>query len=166
MRGRLLCLVILGALASPLPPALAPAPVAAAQSTATCVHRWTDDVTPGVGPTMQRATFSSHGETGAIECQGEIMGRRVTGPGTFGEEGVVEGTCGSGTGSATFSFTVVTSGGPLHLRMPVSFTYGPLTGVTTSESFPGVFVVVPMMGDCLTAPVTRIAVTRAGMLRT
>ncbi len=145
-------------------------PVAAAESnveadsTASCLHSWTDSVSPGLTTTPQTATFTSHGETGTIHCQGLVKGHQVTGPGTFGEEGLFEGTCLSGSGMAVFSFTIPTTGGQARFRIPVTFTYGLGLGSTSSEAFPGAFVVVPTAGDCLITPITEIAVVRLGIL--
>jgi hypothetical protein len=99
----------LGALAVILPP-LHSGPAAAAGSTAMCFHQWNDTVTPGVTTSRMRAAVSSHGETGTIQCSGNVRGQQVTGPGTFGE-------------------------------------------------------VRPVTGDCVTTPITEIAVSRAGLLQ-
>jgi hypothetical protein len=157
----LLCAVALAVIG----PSLHASPAAAAGSSAACVHRWTDTVTPGTTTSTQRAVFSSHGETGTIQCSGTVQGRQVTGPGTFGEEGVIEASCDSGRGQALFSITLPTSGGPVHLRIPVTFTLGPGTGHAEGDVFPGAFVVRPVQGDCVTTPATEIAVTRFGLLQ-
>ena len=162
-RTRLL-LVCLGVLA-PITMAAGAVPAAAASSSAVCFHQWTDTLSPGATTTPQRAAFSSHGETGVIQCSGTVRGLQVTGQGTFGEEGHVEGSCSSGTGHALFSFTLPTSGGAQHFQFPVTFTFGPGLGQTSSDVFPGVFAVRPVKGDCLTTPVTEIGVSRFGMLQ-
>jgi hypothetical protein len=159
-----LLLLCLGALV-PLSPAAGLAPVAAAGSTAICFHQWTDTLIPGATTTPQHSTFSSHGETGVIQCSGTVRGAQVTGQGKFGEEGAVHGSCSSGTGEALFSFTLPTSAGPQHFRFLVTFTFGPGVGQTSSDIFPGGFTVRPMRGDCLTTPVTEIAVSRLGVLQ-
>lgn len=137
---------------------------AGAESTATCVHRWTDSLSPGLTTTPGKAAFTSHGETGTIDCYGEVRGQRVTGTGTFGEEGVFEGTCAFGSSSAVFSFTIPTAGGPAKFEMPVTFTYAGF-GSTSSDVFPGAFAIIPTAGDCLTTPITKVAVTRVGSLK-
>lgn len=162
-RARLL-LLCAGALAAIVPP-LHGGPVAAAGSSAVCVHRRTDTVTPGTATTTRRAVFTSHGETGTIRCTGTVLGRDVTGPGSFGEDGVVVASCTSGRGQALFSITLPTSGGPVHLRVPVTLSFGPGAGQTSSTDFPGAFVIRPVRGDCVTTPVTEIEVTRTGVLR-
>jgi hypothetical protein len=144
--------------------ALLPGPAAAAKSTAHCSHQWIDTLSPGVSMQRQKVAFSSHGQTGTIRCHGSVDGRRVTGPGTFGEEGTYDGTCSSGTGTATFSITLPTDQGRLELRMPVAFTFTGF-GITTSKAFPGVFGFAPLAGDCLTAPITKVAIFRVGTLK-
>jgi hypothetical protein len=141
-----------------------PAAAAIAKSTARCWHRWTDTLSPGVTTQRQTVAFTSGGETGTIDCRGSVEGRRITGPGTFGEQGTYDGSCTSGSGSATFSMTLPTASGPLKLRMPVVFTFAGF-GVTTTKTFPGVFFFAPLAGNCLT-PVTKIAIFRAGTLKT
>lgn len=139
--------------------------VAAAKSTAHCWHTWTDSISPGVSTTRREVALTSNGETGTIHCKGSVEGKRVTGPGTFGEVGMFDGTCAGGTGSATFSFTLPTTAGPVKLRMPVTFTIAGF-GSTTSKEFPGAFLFAPLTGNCLTEPITKVAVYRAGTLKT
>lgn len=166
MRGvRTRLLPLCAAALAAIVPSLHASPAAAAGSSAACVHRWTDTVSPGTTTATQRVVFSSHGETGTIRCSGTVQGRQVTGPGTFGEEGVIEGSCSSGRGQALFSITLPTDGGPVHLRIPVTFTLGPGGGQTAGDVFPGAFVVRPVKGDCVTTPATEIAVTRFGLLQ-
>ncbi len=158
----------LGALVSLLVSSLYAMPIAGAQgtaSTAVCVHRWTDSISPGLTITARQVTFTSHGETGTITCIGQVNGNTVTGTGTFGEVGTFRGTCASGNGSATFSFTVPTTAGPATFSVPVTFTYAAGVGLSSSAVFPGTFVVVPTAGDCLLTPVSRIAVVRVGVLQ-
>jgi hypothetical protein len=138
---------------------------AAARSIAHCRHTWIDSISPGVSMKRQKVDLTSNGETGTIRCRGFVEGKRVTGPGTFGEVGTFDGTCAGGTGSATFSFTLPTTAGPVKLRIPVTFTVMGF-GSTTSDVFPGKFLFDPLAGNCLTAPITRIRVFRAGTLKT
>jgi hypothetical protein len=159
-----LLLLCLGTLALVLP-SLRVHPAAAAGGSAMCSHQWNDSIDPGVTTTRKHAVVSSHGETGTIQCSGTVRGQQVTGPGTFGEEGVVDGDCSSGTGQVLFSFTLPTAGGPMRLRFPVSFSFGPGAGQTSSDVFPGAFLVRPVTGDCVTTPITEIAVSRVGLLQ-
>ncbi|MGH2690055.1 MAG: hypothetical protein ACRDKW_14800 [Actinomycetota bacterium] len=147
--------------------ALFPAPVTAAvPSRAVCVATWTDSVSPGASLTPGTSTFSSGGQTGSISCAGSVMGHDVTGPGTIGEEGRAQGTCTAGTGSATFHMTIPTTGGPVDLSFPVEFTIAGAVGSRPGGPMPGGFVFAPLEGDCVTTPVTRIAVVMYGVLST
>jgi hypothetical protein len=47
----------------------------------------------------------------------------------------------------------------------VSFSLGPGAGQTSSDVFPGAFLVRPVTGDCVTTPITEIAVSRVGLLQ-
>ena len=67
-------------------------------------------------------------------------------------------------GQGTFG-ALPTSGGAQHFQFPVTFTFGPGLGQTSSDVFPGAFAVRPVKGDCVTTPVTEIAVSRLGVLQ-
>lgn len=90
----------------------------------------------------------------------------MTGPGTFGEEGVVEGTCSSGSGEVNFSFTIPTTAGDQKFSLTFPFVYGPGGGTARTDVFPGVFVFFPKTGDCINAPITEFNVLRSAMLLT
>jgi hypothetical protein len=138
--------------------------VAAAGTSASCFHTWIDSITPGVTATPQRSSFTSGGERWAITCQGMVRGRQVTGPGTFGEEGVLEGSCSSGSGMVNFSFTIPTTGGDQRFHLRFAFTFGPGIGGSSNDPFPGVFAFSPKTGDCVTAPVTEVNIVRTAVL--
>jgi hypothetical protein len=148
-------------------PASARAEVAGpSASRAVCVAHWTDSVTPGISMTPSVGTFTSNGQTGTITCVGSVAGHAVTGPGTFGEQGTASGTCASGSGTAIFSMTIPTDGGPVTLTMPAAFTFAAGIGFRPTGSFPGGFVFAPTRGDCVLTPVTQIAVVLHGTLLT
>jgi hypothetical protein len=67
-------------------------PAGAAGSAAYCFHTWTDTAAPGVSTNPGRSTFTSNGEKWDLLCQGMVRGHEVTGWGTFGEYGFIEGT--------------------------------------------------------------------------
>jgi hypothetical protein len=56
-------------------------------------------------------------------------------------------------------------GGSVHQAFPVTFSFGPGAGQTSSDVFPGAFLVRPVIGDCVTTPITEIAASRAGLLQ-
>lgn len=128
--------------------------VNAAESVATCYGAWHMSFSPGVGATQAKSTFTTNGETGTITCVGSLEGHQITGPGTFGQEGVFEGMCLQGTASSTITITIPTSGGPQKLSFVNNMVTGPGFGFKFSESLVGPmsFAFLPIAGDCLTAP--------------
>ena len=136
----------------------------AAGSVAYCFHAWTDTASPGVGATASKSTFTSNGEKWDLVCQGLVRGHPVTGKGTFGEDGVIDGSCSSGGGKVNFSFTIPTAGGVQKFRLNFEFVYGPGGGTAKTSDFPGVFVFYPTAGDCMNAPVTEFNVVRNAVL--
>jgi hypothetical protein len=144
---------------------LLPAPSAhAADSIASCFHSWTDTVSPGVGTTPDRSEFTSNGEKWPLICEGFVRGYRVTGPGTFGEYGVIDGACLAGKGEAHFSFTIPTTAGKERFRLTFPLVYGAGGGKSDTDDFPGAFLFYPTEGDCLNKPVTEIKVVRSAVL--
>lgn len=133
-------------------------------TSATCHHTWTDTVSPGVTTTAHRSTFTSNGERWPLVCQGLVRGYEVTGPGTFGESGVLDGSCSAGTGMVDFSFTLPTRDGAERFHMTFHFTFGLGVGESSNELFPGLFVFTPRTGDCVRTPVTEVDIVRAGLL--
>lgn len=141
-------------------------PAGAAGSVAYCFHTWTDTATPGVSTTPARSEFTSNGEQWDLICQGRVRGHEVTDWGTFGEAGVIEGTCSAGQGKVNFSFTIPTTGGEQKFRLTFPFVYGPGGGTAQTTDFPGVFVFFPTAGDCTNTPVTEFKVIRNATLFT
>ena len=145
------------------PPALS-----AQASVASCSGTWNVSFSsPGVGLTARQVTFVSH--NGTVNCVGAVAGSLVTGPGTFTEEGVLDGTCLAGTGSAVFSIAVPTLAGPAAVRnVPFRMSTALGFGFKYSDSFIGplTFIYVPTQGNCLTVGVTEIAVVAQFLLTT
>jgi hypothetical protein len=140
---------------------------AAPASQAVCIGQWQDTVTPGIALTPSTATFTSNGPTGEITCVGSVKGHAVTGPGTLAEQGTVQGTCASGSGSGLLAITLPTDGGPVSLIIPAIFTFVGGVGLRSSPpTFPGGFIFVPTRGDCVATPVTAIAIVLHGTLMT
>ena len=134
------------------------------ESVAFCVHAWTDTADPGVSSNPGETSFTSNGEKWKLRCNGTVRGYRVTGPGTFGEYGVIDGSCFAGQGVAHFSFTIPTDGGEQRFSLTFPFAYGPGGGMSSTDDFPGFFAFYPTAGDCLRKPVTRFEVVRNAVL--
>lgn len=160
---RRLALMLLPAVAMTLLP---PSPAQAAGSTAFCFHSWTDSVTPGIGVTPSKSQFTSNGEIWTLSCGGFVRGARVTGPGTFGEDGVLEGTCGTGSGQVNFFFTIPTTAGDQEFQFSFPFYWGPGGGTGNTQVFPGIFMFYPKVGDCFSEPVTEVNLMRFAQLIT
>ena len=137
---------------------------AAEESVAYCVHAWSDTADPGIEATAGTSRFTSNGQKWPLYCEGTVRGARVTGRGTFGEDGIIEGACAAGKGSVNFSFTLPTTDGLQRFKMSFDFVYGPGGGTSESNDFPGAFVFYPRRGDCWGAPVTEFDVVRSAVL--
>lgn len=101
-----------------------------------------------------------------MTCRGEINGQEITGPGTFGEEGVLEGVCSHGSGFGTAAITIPTSSGPTKLTIPYTLRYGPGVGTKSADQFSATFEFYPTEGDCINTPVTEIAFALQAVLKT
>lgn len=131
---------------------------------------------PGLSTTARSGTYTSHGETGTWACDGTADGRRVTGIGTWGEQGrygiTGPNTCAKSDGEAvqTTDITMPTAEGRVHISTPLHVWYGPLQGGGAfGGSFEGprlygTFTFMPTEGDCVTHPVTRVHVALKGWL--
>jgi hypothetical protein len=133
-------------------------------SVAYCSHAWSDTADPGIEATPGTSHFTSNGEKWPLICEGTVRGARVTGRGTFGEYGTIDGACAAGSGKVNFFFTIPTSAGFQRFRLSFDFTYGPGGATSESNDFPGAFVFYPRKGDCWGAPVTEFDVVRSGVL--
>jgi hypothetical protein len=124
-------------------------------------------LSPGFSLTASTGTYGTVGETGTITCIGSMDGHRVTGPGTFGFEGIYAGDCFGNNGSGTYSFTVPTEVGSKHFTG--SYTErrtgfnGPVEASQPGGRFQGLFLVLPQKGDCIVSPVTEVMINIAGM---
>lgn len=126
---------------------------------------------PGLTPVSQSGTFDSRGETGTINCVGQIFGHTVIGPGSFGFEGTVtDSSCVSHKGSGTSYFTVPTDAGPVHVsgggftNMGVG-VFGGAEAMHTGVHFVGSYLLLPTEGDCVAHPLTQAQVLMNGSLR-
>ncbi|MGH8994104.1 MAG: hypothetical protein ACRDZ7_21555 [Acidimicrobiia bacterium] len=149
---------------------LAPSGPARAGDEVHCVNTHDVAISPGV---------SLQGSAGSIdvtpvptmECDGPVDGRMPTGAGWYGEETGRYGTedpdsCqAGGEGDGVFFATIPTSEGDLELRAPYNYTFGDMTtnpgyvsGEFRGDGVRGVFKLVPVEGDCVSSPITRVRV--------
>lgn len=138
------------------PPLLA-AP-AQGRTNAVCSTRQDVNLRPGAGPTPSSGTFDTGGETGSIICTGTFNGHRVTGPGSFGNEGTYTGICILGATSGRYFITVPTDAGPMHFAPTYASTFAAVgldDGSQPGIRWTGFEVALFTHGDCVTAPVTK-----------
>ncbi|HEV3365664.1 MAG TPA: hypothetical protein VG795_16290, partial [Acidimicrobiia bacterium] len=158
-----------GVLCALLSPVLAAPAYGAQDTSASCTFIFPNRLSPGFTLTSSTGTYGSGGETGTITCLGSLDGHRVTGPGTFGFEGVYTGDCFGNVGSGTYFFTIPTDVGSKHFTG--SYTErrtgfnGPIQASQPGGRFQGVFLALPQKGDCLTSPVTEVVINMAGTFR-
>lgn len=166
-------LVVAGLLA----PQLAPGARAGADESGTpCAFEVDVTLSPGLSREPSSGSFESKGESGKLDCQGDVGEQPATGRGTFGADGRygIDGDgddCRSkaGQGDGTAHFTVPVEGGTQHIDDPFAMTYRvdgrSVVGEITGKRFSGTFDVTQADGDCLWKPVTRIPIKGKGHLR-
>jgi hypothetical protein len=151
-------------------------PARADESGTPCAFEVSVSLSPGLSRSPSRGTFDSKGESGTLDCQGNVGGHPATGRGTFGAEGHY-GTAGDGDhcqskegrGDGTAHLTVPVEGGSQHVDDPFTLTYRvdgrSVVGEITGQRFRGTFDVTQAEGDCLWRPVTKIRIKGNGHLR-
>jgi hypothetical protein len=151
-------------------------PVQAQDAGTPCTFEVDVTLSPGLSRDPSSGTFDSKGETGRLDCQGNVGGQPATGQGTFGAEGRygIDGDgdhCRSteGQGDGTAHFTVPVEGGSQHVDDPFTMTYRidgrSVVGEITGKRFSGTFDITKADGDCLWRPVTKIRLKGQGHLR-
>ena len=148
---------------------------------ASCSFSFPLHASPGLGITASSGTFNSGGEVGTMSCTGTIAGYRVTGPGTFGFDGTIEGSCLGHRGSGIDEFTIATEAGMLHISgggftvegvgvlgkaeaVHTTIQIDDQEPVPASISFPGSYLLAPVKGHCVTEPVTQAQVLLSGTI--
>ena len=136
----------------------------------TCTLHSLPEANPGLTFQPGSGTFHLYQQApGTIECDGPVMGRRPTGPGLFatnnGRYGVADGaTCSRGDGTFTHVFLIPTEDGELRIEDVGTFEYGMLQGggviggTFTGRVAKGQLRAMPVKGNCVTEPVTRLDV--------
>lgn len=152
------------------------APAGAAEEGTPCTFEVDITLSPGLSRQPSSGSFKSKGESGTLDCKGDVGRRPVTGRGTFGADGRY-GTDGDGDhcrstegkGEGTARFTVPVEGGTQHIEDPFRMTYRvdgrSVVGEITGRRFSGTFDVTKADGDCLWNPVRKIRIKGRGHLR-
>lgn len=143
------------------------APVAADGEPARCQFEYFPELEPGASLAPGSGKVTSHGTTGIARCTGSIDAKAITGEGKFGFEGMYgttkKVTCqDGGDGTGHLLLELPTEEGPVRLKDPVEFVFGPSGGYPTAvgdwtgERSDGYYAVLPVEGDCVTGPVTKL----------
>lgn len=151
-------------------------PAVTADEGTPCAFEVAVHLSPGLSASPSSGTFTSKGESGTLDCQGNVGGQPATGRGTFGAEGRY-GTAGDGDdcrskegrGDGTAHLTVPVQGGSQHVDDPFTLTYRvdgrSVVGEITGRRFSGTFDVTQADGDCIRHPVANIRIKGNGHLR-
>jgi hypothetical protein len=151
-------------------------PADADESGTPCTFEVDVSLSPGLSRTPSSGTFTSQGESGRLDCQGNVGGRPAAGPGTFGAQGRY-GLSGNGDscqsregrGDGTAHLTVPVQGGTEHVDDPFTLTYRldgrSVVGEITGQRFTATFDVTRADGDCFWRPVTNVHLKGRGRLR-
>ena len=138
-------------------------------TSATCSATMLIRISPGLTLVSRPGDITTGGETGSIVCVGTFNGDHVTGPGSFGVDGTLVGSCLADSGSGTYAATVPTDAGLKHFagRFTES-SIGPVGHVDASQPgavFRGIETFVPTHGDCVIAPATEVVLNTTGLFQ-
>ena len=139
---------------------------AATGSVVTCVGGWNVEFEPPVRLTPGESRFMA--PPGSLTCVGTVDGSPATGPGTFRKRGTFEGSCIAGKASGRLIVDILTSDGWKSVKSDFFMVTGPGLAFKFGESLLGplTMVFLPIEGDCVLTPVSRIAVVGEFSLRT
>jgi len=141
-----------------------------------CAFEVDVNLSPGLSRSPSSGAFDTKGESGTLDCQGDVDGQPATGRGTFGAEGRY-GTAGhgdscdsrQGRGDGTAHLTVPVEGGSRHVDDPFTLTYRvdgrSVVGEITGRRFAATFDVTKADGDCFWHAVRNIHIRGKGRLR-
>lgn len=137
--------VLLGTVAAP------PVHAAAAGVPAYCHIDIVLEAPDGLSLETGSATYTS---SGSAVCFGEPDGIRATGPGTYTSYGTIGGSCAGASGDFHYRITLPTAQGEATIVDGGDFTSPTFTAGKGS----GAFEFVPIDGDCVTEPLTKMRV--------
>lgn len=135
-----------------------------------CTADWVVRLDQPISRVSSFGQFDSGGETGVIDCRGDVQGHAVTGPGTYGESGAFGpdpaggADCSNGGGAGDFTATLPTEAGPRHVGGIVSFYWAGPVGVVFDGRFPSAFRLSPGAGDCVNEPARELHFQAGGVL--
>jgi hypothetical protein len=124
---------------------------------------------PGVSMAGGAGTFSS-AKPGVIACTGgNVNGHVATGPGMFTQKGRYgtkdPDTCLGGEGEGSMTISIPTDAGVQTVTREFRFTFGEpsvrggvIAGKVEGNDFYGTLDAIPLDGDCVLRPVTRVYV--------
>ena len=128
-------------------------------------------ITPPFMPfvlTPASGTVTSGGQTGSVRCVGRIGGARITGP---GKGGIVyaysNGTCVSHVGAGTATWSIPTEAGAKTIGNAVGPAHRaerPRRGALPGCRRRSCGLLVPLQGDCVLTPLSKVSVVVAGTL--
>jgi hypothetical protein len=151
-------------------------PTGAEESGTPCAFEADVSLSPGLSRSPSSGTFDTKGESGTLDCQGDVGGQPAAGRGTFGAEGRY-GTAGDGDscrsregrGDGTAHYTVPVQGGSRHVDDPFTLTYRvdgrSVVGEINGQRFSGTFDVTKADGDCFWHTIKKIHIQGKGHLR-
>lgn len=149
--------------------ALTPAPAQAARAaSAVCTTTFTATITPGFTMKPTAGKLTTRGQTGSLECFGEIGGQRITAdPGSMGfVQKHTTGTCRGHVGTGRVHIIIPTTTGSMDITGTLAVRRTALS-VRVTVRFPGLIfrgngVVFPRLGDCSSTPLEQTKVTITG----
>jgi hypothetical protein len=167
-RALLLIAVVAAGLVAP--------PVGADEPGTPCAFEGDVSLSPGLSRSPSSGSFTTRGESGTFDCQGDVGGQPASGRGTFGADGRY-GTTGKGDscdsrqgqGDGTAHYTIPVDGGSRHVDDPFTLTYRvdgrSVVGEITGQRFSGTFDVTRANGDCFWHAITQIHIKGKGRFR-
>jgi hypothetical protein len=151
-------------------------PMARSEAGTPCAFDFILTASPGLTASPSSGSETTHGENGAITCDGPVNGKQPTGSGTDGFEGHY-GTkkpysCqDEGQGEGDQSITIPRAGGVEHFINHLTYAHGPyhqgqlFSGSIEGDRMSGTFEAEPMDGDCVSKPMTKFHIRGKGTLR-
>ncbi len=120
--------------------------------------------------TAGESDFATDPGPGTIDCQGTFDGQQITGTGTYAVVGRIlagpagTATCPQGGGFGTQTFTIPSTDGSVTISEQFTFTWVGAAGRFEGQTLSGAFEFTPVQGDCVSTPLTQVAVRGEALL--